>query len=107
MLSLYVLSQLHSVMVYIYPIPSYTSSNVRYIFDNECDDFINATISQVVAGYLSGIIHLINTKEYTGLIFPDDLPQSIIKYQLPFLGDFIMTPCNLPTSNYKLESFLI
>ena len=79
----------------------------RMLFDNKCDSFINATISQVVPGYLSGIIHLINN-EYSGLIFPDDLPYNdCMKYILPFLGDFIFTKCDYKLNDWTLNSFII
>jgi len=80
----------------------------RVIFNNECDSFINATICQVVGGYLSGILYLIKQKEYSGLIFPDDLPHiECMKIILPFLGDFIFTKCKFTLDDWTLKSFII
>jgi homospermidine synthase len=65
----------------------------RQIYENKFDSFINATIVQVMIGYLSALIYLlelIEKGEKLGLLHPDDLPyQKIIDYCLPFLGEFI------------------
>lgn len=70
----------------------------REIYENKHDDIINATILQVCAGYLAGILHiieLIDKKEYFGLMIPEDLPyKKILKYSLPFLGEFIIRKVN-------------
>lgn len=80
----------------------------RIIFNGECNSFINATICQVVGGYLSGILYLIKQKDYSGLIFPDDLPHiECMKIILPFLGDFIFTKCKFNLDNWTLKSFII
>lgn len=64
----------------------------RSLFDNKHDDIINATILQVVAGYIGGIfylIELINNKKYNGLVFPEDLPiKKILNWTRPLLGPF-------------------
>lgn len=77
----------------------------REIFENKFDDIINATILQVVAGYLGGIIYLtelIEQNKYYGLLCPDDLPyKKILKYTLPFLGDFIM----MEISDWKFPEY--
>jgi len=85
----------------------------RKLFNNEINEFINATILQVVAGYFSGIVHLINlnTKNIKlGIIEPDDLPfHKLIKYQLPFLGDFLFVKHNnydITINNGNYDSFL-
>jgi homospermidine synthase len=65
----------------------------REIFENKFNEWINATNVQVMAGYISGILHimdLIKNKENKGLMVPDDLPHhKLWKYMKPFLGDFI------------------
>jgi homospermidine synthase len=70
----------------------------RDIFDNKFDKYINATISQVVGGYLSGILHIINNiqnKQYRGLLDPDKIPyEELLKIQIPFQGDFLFTKVN-------------
>ena len=64
----------------------------RLLYDNQYDNIINATLLQVVAGYIGGIFHLIesiNKKKYQGLLFPEDLPISqFIKNTRPMLGPF-------------------
>lgn len=64
----------------------------RLLYDNQCDDTINATVLQVVAGYIGGIfylIELINKKDYKGLLFPEDLPvKKILNWTRPLLGPF-------------------
>lgn len=70
----------------------------REIYDNKFNDNINATIVQVIGGFMSGIIYiieLINKGDYKGLICPDDLPfDKMLKTSMPFFGDFIMTRVN-------------
>ena len=65
----------------------------REIYENKFDDWINATNVQVVAGYLGGILHiidLIKENKNMGIIVPDDLPhEKIMLLTKPFLGDFI------------------
>lgn len=65
----------------------------REIFNNEFNEWINATNVQVMAGYISGILYildLIKNKENKGLMVPDDLPhEKLWKYMKPFLGDFL------------------
>ncbi len=72
----------------------------RLLFNNQLNDFINATNTQVIAGYISGILYFldIGDKKY-GKMSPDDLPEYIIKYQLPFLGDFVFEKA----PNFKLS----
>ena len=64
----------------------------RELLDNEINDIINSTILQVIVGYITGIIYindLNNRNEKKGLIVPDEIPLEYMKYQLPFLGNFI------------------
>lgn len=67
-------------------------NEARSLYDNEHNDNINATITQVIAGYTGGLLYLIeciNNKIYNGLLFPEDLPvQKIIKWTKPMLGPF-------------------
>lgn len=64
----------------------------RLLYDNQFDNIINTTILQVVTGYIGGIFYLIesiNTKKYSGLLFPEDLPiNQFIKWTRPMLGPF-------------------
>ena len=64
----------------------------RLLFDNQYDNIINATVLQVVSGYIGGIFHLIESieqKKYQGLTFPEDLPVGqFIKRTRPMLGPF-------------------
>ncbi len=65
----------------------------RSLFDNIFDEWINATNVQVMAGYLSGILHIIDMiqeNKCNGIMFPEDLPyKKIMKLTKPFLGDFL------------------
>lgn len=64
----------------------------RNIFDNEINDIINATILQVIVGYITGLAYIIflnNNNIKKGLLIPDDIPLEYMKYQLPFLGNFV------------------
>jgi homospermidine synthase len=100
----------------------------REIYDHKFDEFINATIVQVVGGYLGGIIYLIdqiNKQQYHGLLCPDDLPHNkTLDVSLPFFGDFVMMKVEdwdfnkrydnkfpgvkLPiTSNWQLDDFIV
>jgi homospermidine synthase len=64
----------------------------RFLFDNEINEIINATILQVITGYLGGILYLIDQiekKEFRGLLLPEDLPiKEFVKLSKPFLGPF-------------------
>ncbi len=64
----------------------------RLIYDNEYDEIINATVLQVVAGYVGGIFHLIESieaKNYSGLTLPEDLDiHKFLKRTRPMLGPF-------------------
>jgi homospermidine synthase len=64
----------------------------RLLYDNQYNNIINATVLQVVAGYIGGIFHLIESieqKKYKGLIFPEDLPVGpFINRIKPMLGPF-------------------
>jgi homospermidine synthase len=72
----------------------------RDLFNNEIDEFINATNVQVIAGYISGILYFIDLgNEKKGKMSPDDLPEYLMNYQLPFLGEFIFDKKN----NFKLS----
>lgn len=74
----------------------------RNLFDNEINDIINATILQVIVGYITGIIYIndLNNKNIKkGLIVPDEIPLEYMKYQLPFLGNFVF----VSKYNYSLS----
>lgn len=98
----------------------------REIFNNEFNEWVNATNVQVMAGYLAGILHLIDllkNKEYNGLIIPDDLPhQKIFKLNKNFLGEFVFkkidnfklikyskkfTDKQLLTDDWQFENFIV
>lgn len=73
----------------------------RDLFDNNINNFINATNTQVIAGYFSGILYFLDLGDKkVGMMDPDDLPvDKIIKYQLPMLGEFIFIKKN----DYKIK----
>lgn len=66
----------------------------RELFDHEMDEYLNATSVQVLGGYISGIVYLIDKiskGEYSGLIYPDDLdPHVVFPIMRPLLGEFVM-----------------
>lgn len=69
----------------------------RELFSHQLDSIINATILQVVAGYITGIFYLYDLSaenKKIGLIVPDKIPLEYMKYQLPFLGDFLFIEKN-------------
>ncbi|AYV80430.1 MAG: homospermidine synthase [Harvfovirus sp.] len=99
----------------------------REIYEYEFNEFINATIIQVMIGYLSALLHLIdlsNEETTLGILTPDDLPHhKILKLSFPFLGEFIFKQitdfslCDLSlkveddvcdkTQEWFLENFLV
>ncbi len=89
----------------------------RLIYDNQYDNIINATVLQVVAGYIGGIFHLIELikqKNYQGLLLPEDLPVSqFIKRTRPMLGPFGLlevtdwdVDCADPNNKWQYHDFL-
>lgn len=66
----------------------------REFYGEKYKDIINATTLQVVAGYLSGIMYivdLINQNKYLGVMCPDDLPfAELFNYSGPFFGNFFV-----------------
>ena len=65
----------------------------RDIYENKFDEKINATVVQVVGGYLSGIFHILDLnkeKKYNGVMVPEDLPyKEFYKRMKPFFGEFV------------------
>jgi homospermidine synthase len=89
----------------------------RLIYDNQYDNIINATVLQVVAGYIGGIFHLIESieqKNYQGLLLPENLPVSkFIKRTRPMLGPFGLlevtdwdVECADQNNKYQYQDFL-
>lgn len=64
---------------------------VRGLFDNKINGYINATTVPVAASYLSCVYYLIdNIDNPKGLLVPDDLPcEKMMKVFLPFMGPFV------------------
>lgn len=98
----------------------------REIYENSFNKWVNATNVQVMIGYLSGLIHIIDLlkeNKYEGLLTPEDLPyKKIMKFSEPFLGEFIFkkiddfkilkykkkfTDNNLYTNDWQFENFLV
>jgi homospermidine synthase len=67
-------------------------NEARLIYDNQFNDIINATILQVVAGYIGSIFYLIESiekKVYRGFMTPEDMPvDKFIQWTKPLLGPF-------------------
>lgn len=56
-------------------------------------DYINATNTQVVGGYITGIFYILDLwdkGETKGLIFPEDIPLEYLKISLAFQGNFVL-----------------
>jgi homospermidine synthase len=68
-------------------------NEARDLYDNKINEYLNATNVQVVGGYFSGFMYLVelaNNKMFRGLMCPDDLPhEKIWEISSPFLGPFI------------------
>jgi homospermidine synthase len=88
----------------------------RLIYDNEYDDIINATVLQVVAGYIGAILYLIESienKKYKGLLTPEELPiKKFVKVTKPMLGPFGLikvedwTVETKPDKQWQFEDFV-
>lgn len=80
----------------------------RDIYENKFDEKINATIVQVVGGYLSGIMHILDLnkqKKYNGVMVPEDLPyKEMYKRMKPFYGEFIFKKVEDWDYNMKTRS---
>ena len=102
------------------------TKEAREIYNNEFDKYINATNVQVVGGYLSGILHMIDLiaeNKNNGIMFPEDLPHNKIwSLSEPFLGKFSFkkienfklikykkhfTDTNIYTDDWQFENFLV
>lgn len=98
----------------------------REIYNNEFNKYINATNVQVVGGYLSGILHimdLILENTHNGIMFPEDLPHhKIWSLSEPFFGNFAFkkidnfklikykknfTDVNTYTDDWQFDNFLM
>ncbi len=98
----------------------------RELFEYKFNEWVNATNVQVMAGYLGGVLHLIdliNSNNNLGLMTPEDLPyKKIFKLTKPFFGEFIFkkiedfqltkydkkfTNKNSYTDNWQFENFLV
>lgn len=80
----------------------------RDIYENKFDDKINATIVQVIGGYLSGIFHILDLNKknkYNGVMVPEDLPyNSFYNKMKPFYGEFIFKKVTDWDYNMKTRS---
>jgi len=80
----------------------------RDIYENKFDDKINATIVQVVGGYLSGIFHILDLNKknkYNGVMVPEDLPYNTFYNKMkPFFGEFVFTKVDDWDYNMKTRS---
>lgn len=80
----------------------------RDIYENKFDEKINATLVQVIGGYLSGIFHVVDLNkkgEYHGVMVPEDLPyKDFYKTMKPFFGEFVFTKVEDWDYNMKTRS---
>lgn len=76
----------------------------RLLYDNKYNHIINATILQVVAGYIGGLLYLIESienKVYRGFLTGEDLPiNKFINWTKPLLGPFGIIKVN----DWNIES---
>ena len=67
----------------------------RKLFDNKYKNIINATILQVLAGYMGSMFHILDLmkkKKYKGFILPEHMPvKKFVKWTRPLLGKFGLT----------------
>ena len=102
------------------------TKEAREVFNNEFNKYINATNVQVVGGYLSGILNMIDLmaeNKNNGIMFPEDLPHhKIWSLSEPFFGKFSFkkienfkllkykknfTDNNVYTDDWQFENFLV
>ncbi len=80
----------------------------RDIYENKFNDKINATLVQIVGGYLSGIINVISLNKqgkYNGVMVPEDLPyKDLYKKMKPFYGEFVFKKVQDWDYNMKTRS---
>jgi homospermidine synthase len=80
----------------------------RDIYENKFDEKINATMVQVVGGYLSGIMHILDLNKegkYNGVMVPEDLPyKEMYKKMKPFFGEFVFKKVEDWDYNMKTRS---
>ena len=87
----------------------------RDLFDNQLNQYVNATLLQVVAGYLGGIIYLIkliNNNQKLGLILPEEIPlNDYLNISKIFLGIFGIFKVNWnsknPNDKWQFDEFLV
>ncbi len=69
----------------------------REVYGNKFNHNMNATSVQVVGGYLSGIMHMMDMHKMgkTGLYVPEDLPyKEVYNKMKPFYGEFVFKKIN-------------
>jgi homospermidine synthase len=69
----------------------------REVFSNKFNHKMNATTVQVIGGYLSGIMHMMDMHKAGkhGLYVPEDLPyKEVYNRMKPFYGDFVFKKVN-------------
>jgi len=80
----------------------------RDIYENKFNEKINATVVQVIGGYLSGIFHILDLnkqQKYNGVMVPEDLPyKDFYKRMKPFFGEFIFKKVTDWDYNMKTRS---
>ncbi len=89
----------------------------RMIYDNQYNHIINATVLQVIAGYIGSILYLIESienKKYRGLLTPEELPiKKFVELTKPLLGPFGLikvedwTVDTKPGCEWQYEDFAI
>lgn len=80
----------------------------RDVYENKFNEKINATIVQVIGGYLSGIFHILDLnkqQKYNGVMVPEDLPyKDFYKRMKPFFGEFVFKKVTDWDYNMKTRS---
>ncbi len=82
----------------------------RALFDREMDKYVNATINQVMGGYVSGIAWLLLNRQsrspVTGLVEPEVVSAKLgMKYGSPFWGPVCVCWMDTLAGDNSLESF--
>ena len=82
----------------------------RQLFNNEMDDFVNATTVPVAASYMAATMFLIKRiekKEYHGFIAADDMPcNEVFPILLPFMGPFVFMKVPKDDNNWHCDKYV-
>jgi homospermidine synthase len=74
----------------------------RELFDGKMSKYVNATINQVMGGYVSGIVYLLSGAR--GLLDPEDVPVDLVwQWGSMFWGPVVMMPFESPFASNRVQ----